>query len=213
MSKISTQDRTMIETWHKTRLDGNQRFTGKTDSDLSLKDRTEKAKWIDNNVNMALHGYSILGKVRAEFSDNDFSRKFEIDFRQAKSINPDKSLGYFLQEEIERISAIMWAIETCLDGYREHDEHVRLDNYLNFLRAENKKPDTCTDEIIEADLICAKKYLQVLHGKFDGEIWESVELNDFYLAMNKEPKRKLTPKGTNKKFVDWLEKKYRSRKE
>lgn len=172
MSKISTQDRTMIETWHKTRLDGNQRFTGKTDSDLSLKDRTEKAKWIDNNVNMALHGYSILGKVRAEFSDNDFSRKFEMDFRQAKSINPDKSLGYFIEEETERINAIKWAIETCLDNYREHPEHVTLDNYLTFLKAESK-PTTTTGT--EPPVFTGSKLIDVydpqkVHAEFKKEL-------------------------------------------
>ena len=159
-------DKNLIESWCRIKEDGNQRFTGKSDFDLSLNDRTEKGKWIDNNVNMALHGCMILGKVRAEFSDNDFSRKFEMDYRQAKSNNPDKSLGYFLAEEIKRISTIMWAIETCIENYEQHDEHITLANYLTFLHESGKQPTSGTtlhtdlsklDELFLPDAVSAKK--------------------------------------------------------
>jgi hypothetical protein len=123
---------------------------------LNFSERAEKAKWIQNNVDMGLHGYLLLAEVRAEFSEAEFKQKFNADFRQAKNHIPDKTVAYFIDEEIKRIEAFKWAIETCLDSYSEHPEHVTLDNYLTFLQTENKQATTTTGTTLHTDLTATR---------------------------------------------------------
>lgn len=145
-----------------------------------------------------------------------------IDAKQWVRENEPDTIDQRLEQEnnlnIEDYSVNLWQVTNGrYTGHMVYSEIMHISDTLDLLisvdalidEVKNIQPPTTgknqAPQIIEADLICPKNHLQVLHGMFDGKIWESVELNDFYLAMNKEPKRKLIPKVDNKKFVDWLE--------
>ena len=53
-------------------------------------------------------------------------------------------------------------------------------------------------------LICDKKHLQKLHADFDGEIWESVELETFLNYMRVDPIGQIKIIGINADLAIWL---------
>ncbi len=72
-----------------------------------------------------------------------------------------------------------------------------------FERFFTEAKETQNDEEL-TDLICDQKHLQRLHAEYDGEIWESVTLDEFLNSMRTEPIGTLKPQVKNEEFAKWI---------
>lgn len=138
----------------------------------------------------------------------DYRKPIEGVFQPTDKINSDLRFKYYLSfrefaenkslQIIDGKSYItLQTNESLLDYLNDKD----WSEFLIWEKGETSTPPKANE------LICDKMHLQKLHAEFDGQIWESMELEDFLNCMSVEPIGKIEIKETkrkNKIFAKWL---------
>ena len=129
-------------------------------------------------------------------------KEFEISATISQSTEQQKTIK---KPPVEL--SIKYIVEQWRADAREVQIRTRVEKELRKSGIALEPANTRTGTKALADenkLICDKKYLQILYAEFDGQIWESMELEAFLNCMRVEPITKIEIIGKNKDFVKWV---------